>query len=168
MLSEKNRTLKMSSLQHKRKVNGLKQEKKHLKAVLSRLEEDLQEIEADSVTNQLRSSDRSDMQHRKESVHRILLLLLLSVILVMLLAINRQIALSVRCLVVKAMADGLAKAEEAVAVKMVEKVMVEVSTLEKAGGSPKQVEVTLKILVFVFVVVLRATKPNNPHAQEFA
>ena len=43
------------------------------------------------------------------------LILLLSVILVMLSAINRQIALSVRCVVEKAVADGLAEAEEVAA-----------------------------------------------------
>ncbi len=88
---------------------------------------------------------------------RMLLLLLLSVILVMLLAINRQIALSMQYLIEKAAVDGLAEAEE-VEVKVVEKVGVEAITPEKAGGSPKQVEVTLTILVFLFVVVLRATK----------
>jgi len=45
MLSEENRTLKMSSLQHKRQVAGLQQEKQHLRAVLSRLEDDLREFE---------------------------------------------------------------------------------------------------------------------------
>ena len=33
-------------------------------------------------------------------------------------------------------------------------------TTEKAGGNPKQVEVSLTIRVCVFVVVLRATKPR--------
>lgn len=45
-LSEENRTLKMSSLQHRREVTGLQQEKQHLRAVLSRLEDDLREIES--------------------------------------------------------------------------------------------------------------------------
>ena len=77
----------------------------------------------------------------------------------MLSAINRQIALSVRCEVEKAVADGLAEAEEVVA-KVVEKVVAEAITTVKAGGNPKQVEVTLTNLVCVFVVVLRATKPR--------
>ncbi len=87
---------------------------------------------------------------------RMLLLLLLSVILVMLSLINCQITLSVRFVVVKAVADGLAEAEEVVI-----KVVVEAITPEKAGENPKQIEVTLTILVFVVVVVvLRATKPK--------
>ena len=77
----------------------------------------------------------------------------------MLLAINRQIALSVQCVVEKAAVDEVAAAEE-VAVKVVEKVVVGATTTVKAGGNPKQVEVSLTIHVCVFVVVLRAIKPR--------
>jgi hypothetical protein len=87
------------------------------------------------------------------------LLPLLSVIIVILLAIKRPIALSVQCVVEKAVVDEVAEAE-GVAVKVVEKVVVKGITTVKAGGNPKQVEVTLTIHVCVFVVVLRATKPR--------
>jgi hypothetical protein len=87
------------------------------------------------------------------------LILLLSVIPVMLSARNRQIALSVQCVVEKAAVDEVAAAEE-VAVKVVEKVVVGATTTVKAGGNPNQVEVSLTIHVCVFVVVLRATKPR--------
>jgi hypothetical protein len=77
----------------------------------------------------------------------------------MLLAINRQIALNVQCVVEKAAVDEVAEAEE-VEVKVVEKVVVGATKTVKAGGNPKQVEVFLTIHVCVFVVVLRATKPR--------
>ncbi len=58
-----------------------------------------------------------------------------SVILVMLFAINCQIVPSVRCVVVKAVAGGLAEAEEVV-VNAVEKVVVEDNSYHR--HQPKQ------------------------------
>ena len=50
-ISEENRTLKISSLQHRREVAAHQQEKQHLRAVVARLEEDLREIELNGQGN---------------------------------------------------------------------------------------------------------------------
>ena len=99
------------------------------------------------------------MTVRKITFEKNLLILLLpwSAIFVILSVTSRLIALKAQCEAEKAVEDNFA--EEKGGGQKVDEVAVE-ATKVKVAGNQKQVEVTPKVVVCVFVVVLRGIKLN--------